>query len=77
MIIFRVALICLCPLVFSSVTIADPASIIEAPTLSGDVVIDGVPDDDFWQKAIAVELDIKTHSANNAVASVKLLPTRD
>ena len=70
MTMFRFALLCSC-LVFSCATIADPATIIEVPTLSGDVVIDGVPDEDFWQKARTVELNIETQPADNAAASVK------
>ena len=34
---------------------ADQNTIIDVPTLSGDVVIDGVPDEDFWSQARTIE----------------------
>ncbi|MGH8049773.1 MAG: DUF5916 domain-containing protein [Arenimonas sp.] len=69
--ISRAAMLCLGTLAFSHTLSANPSTIIEVPTLSGDVVIDGVPDEDFWLKAKTVQLEIETQPADNAVASVK------
>ncbi len=69
--IFRLAMLCIGTLGFSSQTFADPNTVIEVPTLSGEVVIDGVPDEDFWREARSVELDFETQPAENAPASVK------
>ena len=69
--ISRAAMLCLGTLAFSHAISANPGTIIEVPTLSGDVVIDGIPDEDFWLKAKTVQLDIETQPADNAAASVK------
>lgn len=69
--ISRAAILCLGTLAFSQTISANPGTIIEVPTLSGDVVIDGIPDEDFWLKAKTVQLDIETQPADNAAASVK------
>ncbi len=50
---------------------ADQNTIIDVPTLSGDVVIDGVPDEDFWSQARTIELTYETQPADNAPAAVK------
>lgn len=56
---------------FAQPSLANPDNIIDVPTLSGDVVIDGVPDEAFWSQARSVELVYETQPADNAPASVK------
>jgi len=48
--ISRAALLCLGTLAFSHDISANPNNVIEVPTLAGDVVIDGVPDEDFTKR---------------------------
>jgi len=67
----RLALFLLGSVFFAPTILANPDTIIEVPTLSGEVVIDGVPDEDFWKQARTIELDIETQPADNAAASVK------
>ena len=55
----------------SQTSYADQNTIIDVPTLSGDVVIDGVPDEDFWSQARTIELIYETQPADNAPAAVK------
>lgn len=50
---------------------ADQNTVIEVPTLEGEVVLDGVPDEAFWTQARSVELIYETQPADNAPASVK------
>jgi len=50
---------------------ADQKTIIEVPTLQGEIVLDGVPDEAFWSQARTVELDIETQPSDNAAATVK------
>lgn len=69
--ISRVALFCLGALAVSQNVSANPSNIIEVPTLSSDVVIDGVPDEAFWSQARSVELSYETRPADNAPASVR------
>jgi len=57
--------------IFSQPVLADPNTLIDVPTLSGDVVIDGVPDEAFWSQARSIELIYETQPADNAPASVK------
>lgn len=68
--ISRVALLCLGSFAVSPNISANSSTIIEVPTLSGDVVIDGVPDEAFWSQARSVELTYETRPADNAPASV-------
>ncbi|MEO8002955.1 MAG: DUF5916 domain-containing protein [Arenimonas sp.] len=69
--ISRLALFSLGSIFFAPTILANPDMLIEVPTLSGEVVIDGVPDEDFWKQARTVELEIETQPADNAAASVK------
>ncbi len=55
----------------SQASYADKNTIIDVPTLSGDIVLDGVPDEAFWSQARSVELIYETQPADNAPASVK------
>ena len=55
----------------SQTSYADQNTIIDVPTLSADVVIDGVPDEDFWSQARTIELTYETQPADNAPAAVK------
>jgi hypothetical protein len=38
---------------------ADKNTVIEVPTLEGEIVLDGVPDEAFWSKAATVELSLQ------------------
>ncbi len=50
---------------------ADPGTITEVPTVTGELVLDGIPDEAFWAQAAQIELVYETQPAENAQASVK------
>jgi len=55
----------------SAPVLADSSNITEVPTLQGDITLDGVPDEAFWEGAAKVELTYETEPADNAAASVR------
>jgi Domain of unknown function (DUF5916)/Carbohydrate family 9 binding domain-like len=65
------ALVLLCIIFSSSAAYADKATIIEVPTLEGELVLDGVPDEAFWSRAATVDLNIETQPSDNIPATVK------
>jgi hypothetical protein len=65
------ALFLLCIIFASSAAYADKTTIIEVPTLEGELVLDGVPDEAFWSRATAVDLNIETQPSDNIPATVK------
>jgi Domain of unknown function (DUF5916)/Carbohydrate family 9 binding domain-like len=58
-------------LLVTNTAYADKNTVIEVPTLEGEIVLDGVPDEAFWSKAATVELDIETQPSDNIPATVK------
>jgi hypothetical protein len=51
--------------------LADPTTVTEVPAVEGELILDGVPDEDFWAKAAQIELVYETQPAENAKAAVR------
>jgi Domain of unknown function (DUF5916)/Carbohydrate family 9 binding domain-like len=68
---YTLALLSLCTFFITNIAYADKNTTIEVPTLKGEIVLDGVPDEAFWSQARSVEMDVETRPADNIPASVK------